>query len=147
MSLDEDAISLAPCYHLITTSSPPHHRLITTALQPHDWQVRLSTMMPLPSDEEVEGAHEAYGFDCKCVDGGDLLLRLADDPAKLFPWMASHRRFWHDPLSQPIERSVFHLVRLILRKFKGNKVGAIDLTVTEKEALAFSSTGRSKAGA
>lgn len=100
--------------------------------------VRVATMKALPTDEAL--AREG------CVDAGALLLRLRKNPDVYRGWVKAHGRRWDEPLPQPVERAVAHLLMLLIRTIeavtarkgprKGSSVatGKSGVTVVEDSA-------------
>ena len=68
-------------------------------------------MKALPTDTElVERGYE----DC----GDFFLYHLRGRPEEKKEWCEANARRWEDPMNQPIERAVHHLLNLLVRTVK-----------------------------
>ena len=130
-------------------SGPPHselsshsHRALRLAyVFSRVWQwedfleavVRLSLMIALPTDAEIE----AVG----AQDAGDYLLALRASQHEMRTFIEARKRPWYKEPTQQAGRCVDHLLSLVTRIVELNTRGAKDLVVSRDEANAFARRG------
>lgn len=103
---------------------------------------RLSALMALPTDEELEEAQiagdedeEAQGFISPCEDAGDYLLRLRErDAAAYARFLEERATRWGMPPRQPVHSCVAKLLSLVIRTIEEATPGKDNLDLTQHEA-------------
>ena len=92
--------------------------------------VRMSTMVPLPSDNEIK--------EVNAQDAGEFVITLQQASEKAFGEfiVASKRTFDQEP-KQRVHRCVDHLMSVMVRTIEQNSKGTRDLTVDVHEAEHF----------
>ena len=94
--------------------------------------VRISTLIALPTDEELEAVGVA--------DAGSFLFGLrAEAPTEFAAFVARRHGSWWEHPRQHVARCIEHLMAYIAHTIEANiKVGVMDGSITKEEAKAFS---------
>ena len=95
--------------------------------------MRLSVMKALPTSAELDLAGAR--------DAGTFMIELRGNPAGYSAFVKARERNWEDPLRQPIERSVEHLLSLIIRTIETGTAGSDDMRLTKAELIGFRQQG------
>jgi hypothetical protein len=101
--------------------------------------VRCATMKALPTKGEL--IFSGY------KDAGSFLVQLRTNPAAYAQFVEHRERAWDEPLRQPIERCVEHLLSLVIRTIEVSTTGWGDGKLSKSEITRFYRQGGFRVGA